>query len=226
MIYRLFISFVLLITTPGINVMVKGKKYYVVWVGNHPGIYESWAECLLQVKAYPNAKYKSYRTRTEAVKAYSEGYKPEPNKNKPLIIKNRDAIISNSISVDAACSGNPGLMEYRGVDTATGEELFRQGPFRNGTNNIGEFLALIHGLAYLKKWRQDGRVIYTDSKTALAWLRKKKVNTKIDLVKKNPILHKMVIRAEKWLATNSYKSKVIKWNTKGWGEIPADFGRK
>ena len=206
--------------------MVKGKKYYVVWVGNHPGIYESWAECLLQVKAYPNAKYKSYRTRTEAVKAYSEGYKPEPNKNKPLIIKNRDAIISNSISVDAACSGNPGLMEYRGVDTATGEELFRQGPFRNGTNNIGEFLALIHGLAYLKKWRQDGRVIYTDSKTALAWLRKKKVNTKIDLVKKNPILHKMVIRAEKWLATNSYKSKVIKWNTKGWGEIPADFGRK
>ena len=66
----------------------------------------------------------------------------------------RDLIIKESIAVDAACSGNPGNMEYRGVYTKTKEQIFHQGPFPQGTNNIGEFLALVHGLAFFKKRRQ------------------------------------------------------------------------
>ena len=45
-------------------------------------------------------------------------------------------------AVDAACSGNPGPMEYRGIDLATGAEIFHFGPV-HGTNNIGEFLAIV-----------------------------------------------------------------------------------
>jgi ribonuclease HI len=134
-------------------------------------------------------------------------------------------IISNSISVDAACSGNPGLMEYRGVHTVSREEIFRQGPHKDGTNNIGEFLALVHALAFLKKM-QSNTPIYTDSRTAMAWVRNKKVKTTLNKTAKNANLFDMMDRAIKWLKSNTYTNKIIKWDTKNWGEIPADFGRK
>ena len=131
----------------------------------------------------------------------------------------------NSLSVDAACSGNPGILEYQGVDTKSGIRLFHLGPFPEGTVNIGEFLAIIHALAFLKK--QDSNIpVYTDSMTALSWLRKKHVNTKLVRSAKNEALFQLVDRALFWLHNNSYSNTVIKWNTKQWGEIPADFGRK
>ena len=131
----------------------------------------------------------------------------------------------NSISVDAASSGNPGKMEYRGVDTKTKKQLFIQGPFEEGTNNIGEFLALVHGLAFLKKQNSD-RIMYTDSRTAMSWVNKKTCNTKLKRNEKNKPVFDLVDRAIKWLETNSYKTTIVKWETKAWGEIPADFGRK
>ena len=130
-----------------------------------------------------------------------------------------------SIAVDAASSGNPGKMEYRGVDTQTHQQLFHQGPFLDGTNNVGEFLAIVHGLAWLKQQKSD-RLLYTDSKIAMGWVRRKKCNTKLKRTAKNKKLFELIARAEIWLKNNSYSTQIIKWETKAWGEIPADFGRK
>ena len=130
-----------------------------------------------------------------------------------------------SLSVDAACSGNPGKMEYRGVWTATGEELFRMGPFEGATNNIGEFLAIVHGLAWLKK-QNLAMPIYSDSMTAQAWIRQKKCKSKLEPTAKNAAVFELVARAEKWLFENKFETKILKWQTDLWGEIPADFGRK
>ena len=131
-----------------------------------------------------------------------------------------------SISVDAACSGNPGTMEYQGVDTLTKRRIFHQGPFKDGTNNIGEFLALVHGLGYLKKHGHDTVPIFTDSVTAMAWVRNKKAKTTLERTPNNAILFELVARAEQWLKTNTYNNPIIKWDTEKLGEIPADFGRK
>jgi ribonuclease HI len=131
----------------------------------------------------------------------------------------------NSISVDAASSGNPGIMEYRGVDTKTKKQLFIQGPFAEGTNNIGEFLALVHGLAFLKQHNSE-RIMYTDSKTAMSWVRKKTCNSKLERNAKNKPVYDLADRAVKWLKENNYTTTIVKWETKAWGEIPADFGRK
>ena len=131
----------------------------------------------------------------------------------------------NSISVDAASSGNPGKMEYRGVDTKTKKELFKQGPFDQATNNIGEFLAIVHALALIKKLNSD-KIIYTDSLTALSWIKKKICNTKLDRTEINEPVFELVDRAINWLKMNNYKTVIVKWETKAWGEIPADFGRK
>ena len=116
-------------------------------------------------------------------------------------------------------------MEYRGVDTLSGKEIFRQGPYFDGTNNIGEFLAIVHGLALLKK-KNSNLPVYTDSMTAISWVRKRKANTKLELTARNAILFELIERAEKWLKTNTWSNPILKWETQCWGEIPADFGRK
>ena len=133
--------------------------------------------------------------------------------------------IPRSLSVDASCLGNPGVMEYRGVYTDTRQEIFRVGPFQEATNNIGEFLALVHGLALLKQ-QNSSLPIYSDSVTARAWVRNKKCKTKLQLCETNRPLFNLVERAEKWLHNNTYTTSILIWNTQQWGEIPADFGRK
>lgn len=206
------------------------QKYYTVWKGHKTGVFETWSECLLQIKNFQGAQYKSFATKATAVKAFEGLYEDyiEKNKAKKGIPKRGDQIEGpnlNSISVDAASSGNPGVMEYRGVDTQTKALLFHKGPFQKATNNIGEFLALVHGLALLKN--QESQVmLYTDSVTAMSWVRKKKCNTKLKRTKENQAVFVLIDRAEQWLQNNTFTTKVVKWDTKSWGEIPADFGRK
>ena len=130
-----------------------------------------------------------------------------------------------ALAVDAACSGNPGVLEFRGVVADTGTEVFRRGPFMQGTNNIGEFLALVLGLAYLKKYNLPW-ILYTDSVTALAWVREKKCKSKLEWNAQNQELFFMVRKAEEWLRTHTWTTEIRKWETTLWGEIPADFGRK
>ncbi len=141
-----------------------------------------------------------------------------------MIFKKKSPIY-DSLSVDAACSGNPGLMEYRGVCTKTKKEIFKKGPFKSGTNNIGEFLALVHGLALLKQ-NNINIPIYTDSVTAIAWVKKKCAKTKHERNIDNDELFNLIERAETWLKNNKFNNEIIKWETAEWGEIPADFGRK
>lgn len=215
--------------------MAKKQKYYVVWNGHKPGIYNSWAECQLQIKAFPNAKYKSFENIAEAEFAYKQNYQkfyknsnPEKsNANQRLSTdKLSNKIIRDSIAVDAACSGNPGIMEYRGVETFSKRQIFHQGPYEDGTNNIGEFLALVHALSLLHKHNNDHTTIYTDSKTAISWVKNKKAKTNLALTNRNQILFDLIKRAENWLKTHTFKNPIIKWETENWGEIPADFGRK
>ena len=213
--------------------LAKSKnKYYVVWVGNNPGIYNSWTDCQLQIKGYAGAKYKAFKTFEAAQAAYAGShfdYYGENKKREVTLSPEELAIIGQpvvpSIAVDAACSGNPGILEYRGVETDTKFELFRVGPFPRGTTNIGEFLAIVHGLAHLK--RTGGTIpVYSDSKIALGWVRNKTIRTQLKRSRSNTELFAIVDHAVAWLKNNDYPNKLLKWETKAWGEIPADFGRK
>lgn len=206
------------------------QKFYVVWEGVTPGIYTSWPDCQLQIKGYEGAKYKSFDTREEAERAlasspYAYIGKNAKNNNEKISPATLPAsVIGNSLAVDAACSGNPGPMEYRGVHIASCQEIFHFGPMK-GTNNIGEFLAIVHGLALLKNKGLD-MPIYSDSVNAINWVRQKKCKTKLPRTEETEELFKLIERAEKWLQGNTYTTRILKWETKEWGEIPADFGRK
>ena len=215
--------------------VMKKEKFYVVWAGGTPGIYTSWTDCQLQTKGYEGAKYKSFDTREEAEKAFASSPYDYIKRNastgnrKPGQSHDADApyptvVLENSLAVDAACSGNPGAMEYRGVHVASRQQVFHFGPMY-GTNNIGEFLAIVHGLALLKQKGFD-MPIYSDSANAINWVKQKKCKTKLPRDPKTEELFQLIERAEKWLRENTYSTPILKWETQQWGEIPADFGRK
>ena len=209
-------------------------KYYVVWEGRARGIFDSWEACKEQVDNFKGAKYKSF----DSLEAATEAFRNIPDDFSGVLRKigehSRDKleaprlspeVIADSLAVDAACSGNPGHMEYRGVDTKSGIELFHVGPMMQGTNNIGEFLALVHGLAYLHQ-RGSAIPVYSDSRNAIGWVRQKKCKTKLTPNAVNAPIFDLITRAERWLQTHTYTNPIIKWETERWGEIPADFGRK
>ncbi len=203
------------------------EKYYVVWKGITPGVYDSWIACKRQIDGFEGALYKSFASKELATEAYYNGPWDYIGKNnvKKTLASAQGNFIRDSLAVDAACSGNPGKMEYRGVYIGTGEEIFKVGPYEKGTNNIGEFLAIVHALALLKNNHLQ-IPIYSDSANAILWVKNKKCKTKLEPCEANAVLFDLIDRAEKWLANNTYTTPVLKWETRNWGEIPADFGRK
>lgn len=231
------------------------QKFYVVWEGRHPGVYNTWEDCLEQVKNYPNARYKSFTSPAAATEAFRRGEAEQDAADLSLLlngaIENRQRHDGGGVqagsaaaftgatqdymqnpevdlsawAVDAACAGNPGPVEYRGVELMSGKELFRIGPIEGGTNNLGEFLAIVHALALQEKMGEY-HPIYSDSVSGMAWVRNRRIKTTIAQTPDNARLFEMLRRAMHWLNTHSYKSAVMKWDTPRWGEIPADFGRK
>ena len=211
----------------------KHPKYYVVWVGRSTGVFGTWDACKEQVDGFEGAKYKAFPSRESAEEAFKGGAEKflyrkagESSAGTRRKVKTDAKPIENALAVDAACSGNPGDMEYRGVYVKTGEVIFQSPVYKCGTNNIGEFLAIVHGLALIKKQGLTDIIIYSDSMTAQSWVKKKKCNTKIIPGPNNQQVFERIAAAEKWLQENTYTTPIRKWDTDAWGEIPADFGRK
>lgn len=212
------------------------NKAYVVWAGNTPGVYNSWAECETQTKGFPGAKFKGFPSRELAETAFSEqagdyiGKKKvvnSPSGQKAKTFDNKPG--GNYLTVDAAYSHKTKVLEWRGVMVENGNEneVFRSNPYRGGSANVGEFLAVIDGLEYLR----DNNInlpVYSDSITAQAWVRKKRNNSNVE---SSPTLIAMLDRADRLLQNGLYdnlkqKITIKDWESKSWGEIPADFQRK
>lgn len=207
------------------------QKFYVVWKGRKTGIFDSWENCNEQIKAFPGAVYKSFKTKLLAEQAFKSDSRDFIGQNifeselTEEQIKLIGQPIKESISVDAAWNTMTKIVEYKGVETVSGKILFKMGPLEDGTINIAEFLAIVHALAYCKQ-KNLVLPIYSDSRNAIKWVREKEVKTNHERSEKNIKLFDLVDRALKWLSENEYPNKILKWETAAWGENPADFDRK
>lgn len=217
------------------------KRYFVVWAGRQPGVYDNLDDALEQVDNFPGASFRSFATAKEAANAFrkAESKNEKQELGQLLINSTRNSIPPagkpdymqfpevdlNGWAVDASCLGNPGTMEYRGVELISGREIFRMGPFQKSTNNIGEFLAIVHALALMEQ-KGEVHTIYSDSVTGMAWVRNRKIKTQLERMPANEQSFKMMERALSWLNTHRYSARILKWQTDRWGEVPADFGRK
>lgn len=221
--------------------MAKEKKYYVVFNGRNPGVYDDWADALEQVEGFEGARYKGYTSAAEAAAAFRQAAgkadggdlgrflsqassRALPKAGQPDYMTIPEVDL-DAWAVDASCLGNPGRMEYQGVELMSGRTLFRIGPFDDATNNIGEFLAIVHAMALMAK---EGKFhnIYSDSVSGMAWVRTRKVKTQLKPTPRNAKVFELMARAVTWLNTHQFPARVLKWQTERWGEIPADFGRK
>jgi ribonuclease HI len=227
--------------------MKKATKYYVVWKGRRTGIFTTWDECSAQVSGYAGAEYKSFDSlpaAEAALRGHYQQFRGKPAASQGWLFAPTQPILP-SISVDAACSGVPGPVEWRGVETESGRQIFKSSLYPDGTNNIGEFLALVQALAWLKEQDSSGSAtagklpIYSDSENAILWVKARQCRTKMERTSRNAELFALIARAEQWLVENYPERRaetdggpqaqgvlILKWDTNAWGEIPADFGRK
>ena len=138
------------------------------------------------------------------------------------------------ISVDGSAKGNPGFAKYRGVDIATNKVLFLV-ELGVSTNNIAEYIAICH--AVLLAIKETPTTIYTDSQTALSWLRSGYPNTtladcdrthkSLDLLKRaNNKMRELTVKKDGIDILFNETVRVSKWYTSEYGESPADFGEK
>jgi ribonuclease HI len=212
--------------------MAKKPKFYVVWKGRETGVFSTWDDCKAQTNGFEGAVFKSFESKVLAEEAFHDSSSQYVGKNKKVIstLSKEELVLigeplEDAIAVDGAWNNNTGLVEYQGRYLKTYEVLFHIGPLEDGTINIVEFLAIVHALALCKQMHLKVP-IYSDSKIALGWIRDKKARTNHPTSEKNKKLFEMLSRAEKWLENNTFENELLKWETKAWGENPADFGRK
>lgn len=129
------------------------------------------------------------------------------------------------LCVDASYLPKKQILEFRGILLHENNRIvFSEKINTKATNNIGEFLAIYYAIKYL----YDNKIkmpVYSDSITAISWIRKKHVNTTFTDDNSNKIFE-LIYQALEFLYTNDIDTEIIRWKTKQWGEIPADYGRK
>ncbi|GHW02977.1 ribonuclease H [candidate division SR1 bacterium] len=202
-------------------------KRYVIRKGKENGIFTSRDAVKPLVSGFVDAKFKSFSSEKDALEAFNSSREQYYGQGTGSIWKkylNNPSIDvpfdTSFIAVDAACSGNPGKLEYRGVEVRSGKELFHY-QFEMGTNNIGEFLAIVEGMKI-----KGCKGIYSDSKIAMSWINEGKCKSLLRAEQPFLSIWKTVDEAEERLKNQISLPIVVKRKTNEWGEIPADFGRK
>jgi ribonuclease HI len=129
---------------------------------------------------------------------------------------------NEAICIHAECEGYVGKVKYFGFDMKSKSIIFQSKEFETGSKNGGEFLAIVHALAQMKKENAEQRIIYSVSDVAIGWVRDKTQRTDLFKDKKTEAFFEMLERAVKWLENNEYEmDKILKWETNMWGKNPA-----
>ena len=162
----------------------KKKQYYVVVNGRKSGIYSKWfgvGEAAEQVEGFPEAIYKGFYTRDEAINwlkgfpietllklapnlvEYVSSNIIEPTSEMAPIEKRNDSLSSEKVVIytDGGAITNPGVGGYGVVLKYKGHRKELSGGFRLTTNNRMELLACIEGLRALK--HKSDVVVFSDS---------------------------------------------------------------
>lgn len=214
--------------------MASKQKFYAVRKGYQTGIFLTWEVCEKYVKGYPKAEYKSFYNKDDA-EDYMRGKENEyttvtnSNSNSTHIPTGAFLAVDGG-TIGGNNSNGSTKCQYQIYNSQTQKVELTSKPIV-GTNNIGEFLGIVKAIGILHKQNLHHIPIYSDSLIAIKWVKDKKAKT--NLGNNNSSVDSivntldMLEAAEKFLHTISLANFTIrKWETKSWGENPADFGRK
>lgn len=210
------------------------NKFYVVWKGRDTGIFTSWSEVNELIKGFSGAEYKSYADQETAELEFSLGSpKGRSNDENHTTTKLKEepsddhkAPDHECLTVDGSYLGGKKIMQYRCVWNQSKEEVFSTKPIEGGNQNIAEFLALVGAMKYRVSTKQYDLHIYSDSQTALSWVRNCKIKSSYDLSQLDEVVQERIYGALKFIAKSGVRKNLYKWDSALWGDIPADYGRK
>ena len=186
---------------------------YAVWQGRRTGIFTKWEEARAQIDGYPSPGFAAFLSRAEAERELEERRRLLAPAGPPP---------EAGIAVDAACAGAVGPLEYRGIDLRTGETVFAEGPVDAGTNNLGEFLAIVRALEMLDRQEVSGP-IWSESDVAIAWVGEGRHRSSVKPTDRNRELRRRLCRAELFLVDAPAPADVRRWRSDAWGAIPVEF---
>ena len=162
-------------------------KYYAVRRGRIPGVYEEWSECEAQVKGFPNALYKSFRTRLEAEfylleeeaeKQESPAVPAPPAEEEPesasLLPEEKEEPAWPEIYVDGSFRADTGEYSYGMVILEGGEELYFSEKFTDPDmalmrNVAGEIRGAQAAMEYALRQGWQGIYLYHDYAGIAKW---------------------------------------------------------
>ncbi|MCV6587748.1 MAG: ribonuclease H family protein [Marinobacterium sp.] len=147
------------------------KKYYVVWKGRQPSVFNSWLACQRSVDKFPGARFKSFLTLAEAEAAFDKGAPAsgryvsgnytgagQVTHKHPKPAEPSTAEFQLQVYCDGACEPNPG-------EAGSGVAVYREGKLNGlwyglynpqGTNNIAELNALHQALLIARQGIEQG----------------------------------------------------------------------
>ena len=183
------------------------KKFYVIWQGRETGIFTDWSTCKKHVDGFTGAKYKSFKTLSEAEAALQQNSQSHasPSATKDTISTKKKIAthvvktytakevamlpINTKIFTDGGCEPNPGkagsgMAVYR-HDVI--DELWYGLYNQFGTNNTAELNAFHQALIMAKKEISKGVsvAIFCDSKYSIQCITQWAVNWQKKGWKKN-----------------------------------------
>lgn len=210
------------------------NKFYVVWKGRETGVFTDWTEVSKLIKGFRNAEYKGFANKESAELEFQLGSPSGRSKINEVKVSEKPEGASSKtkapdyecLTVDGSYLGSKNMMQYRCVWNASGEEVFGTKPILGGNQNIAEFLALVGAMKYRVVTKQYDLHIYSDSKTALSWVRNKKIKSTYDLGQLDEIVQNRIYGALEFISKSGVAKNLFKWESALWGEIPADYGRK
>lgn len=200
--------------------MTLSNKIYLVEVT--PGEYKefhSWPACQAFVKG-KNVPFGSGVTRDEALEkvARSRAYIDKNGSKTTKAAAPVGAPPREGICSDAGTHGNPGPCEYQVCDLKG--KVLEHKKLGVHTNNYAE----LAGIGAMLQYAAINGITkcWTDSQIAIGWIASGRLGP---TVHERDVILRMVTEIQTILRKNP-KLELLKWHTKKWGEIPADFGRK
>ena len=204
--------------------MAKSKnKVYLV--EEAPGKYRSfdnWPACQAFVQGRPIA-FAGGATREAAMQKLNatrdwqlSGGPKKKSSSKPKVPGG--PLPTEGLTSDAGTHGNPGPCEYQVTDLKG--KILEHRHLGVHTNNYAE-LAGIEAMVRIAGERGES-VCWTDSTIAMGWIRSGRLGPTV----REPELIKGLIHRINALQAEYPNVTLKKWNTREWGQIPSDFGRK
>ena len=200
------------------------KKIYLVETGpDQIKSFDNWPQCqkFVHGKPYPfgsGTTHEEAMAKLERSRNYKGNYDSAAPRGKKKAPVAAGPLPTVGITSDCGTHGNPGPCEYQVTDLKGRRLLHKH--LGVHTNNYAELSGIEAMIDYAIEHGETK--LWTDSQIAIGWIASGRLGPTV----REPDLIMAIINRVRAKLKAHPELELLKWHTKGWGQIPSDFGRK